>query len=964
MNDIAQSFGYFFAASYKAIHALTGSHGISIIIFSVAVSLILLPISSITEGRKRVEKRQKDAMAPEIKKIKKSYSGRERFCYIRMVYRRYGYHPLNSLYVLVGLLIQIAFFLAAYRFFVTYQALEGENFTFIRNLAQPDGIVSENIHILPFVMLAVNIASILLYAMYESRRETMQQCFVAMLFFILLYHMPAGLLVYWITNNLVSLIKNIYVHTQRSAFHRMCRGEDAKAAKIACYRIGHATKWLAGSTALFSAYMMSVYLLYGDTSAPAALVALYHSIVTLIVLCGIAVIACTKRCWTSGNTAAKITWLAHVCTALFVACASALIATYTIADPKECITIGLIVFAVLVLPWFVRMASTKPKNALAYAGDTPLFLLSFLCICILLFLYLPILVYASSPDELSTPLHKILVANVPYIVGVLIAGTAFYVWTPHSMKTKFSFTCMYIACLFIVFAFLVPLRIGPLMQFTLVDADLLQGEFFQYLLDFIVIATVLVIALFVYRYYKKQAVFVFLSINIAMAGHGYYAASPMPNAADIQNTQEWPVLPHNNDAILGFSREGKNIVVFMLDMFTGGYVQTIFEEVPRLQSIYDGFVWYPNTLAVANLTNASIPAMLGGPAFAPGSTNADTSRILLTDTIVHSYDFMIDTMQNAGYSSAFVNPSFYYHGFAGDCRKMIQKNVLCAQSHQYSAYWQNIQMMNNPSSTNGAEGKLLTMVALFKAMPFVYKNYIYDEGDWLIVKKTEIMQNAFRHAVNHWGFLDLMPDISNADAQGNTFKYIQNKVTHLPYAMSEECVPLQDRYPDPSSGDNTRNKNPYYSAKCAMVAIADFLSWLQENGIYDNTKIILVSDHGNAASVSVMQPKGGGELGSIFGMAHALLLVKDFGSRGSLTRDDRFLSNADTPAIICSALGGCEGIEKDPTQGLPAENRILTITRVGGWSWEYLQGLYEHMIEWQYEVRDDMFDYQNWKRVK
>jgi len=256
------------------------------------------------------------------------------------------------------------------------------------------------------------------------------------------------------------------------------------------------------------------------------------------------------------------------------------------------------------------------------------------------------------------------------------------------------------------------------------------------------------------------------------------------------------------------------------------------------------------------------------------------------------------------------------------------------------------------------------MVAILKAMPFAYKNYIYDEGDWLILKKAEIMQNAFRHAVNHWGFLDVMPDISNTDATGNTFKYIQNKVTHLPYAMSETCVPLNDRYPDPSVGGD----NPYYSAKCAMVAIADFLVWLQENDIYDTTKIILVSDHGHPSVPSPMQPEAEQatprHLQNIFGRSHALFMVKDFGSRGSLVRDDRFLSNADTPAIICSALDSCDGITADPTRGSSAKDRILTVTGVGGWSWEYLQGLYEHVIEWQYEVRGDMFDYQNWKRVK
>ena len=447
-----------------------------------------------------------------------------------------------------------------------------------------------------------------------------------------------------------------------------------------------------------------------------------------------------------------------------------------------------------------------------------------------------------------------------------------------------------------------------------------------------------------------------------MVTHGFSVAFSV-KTDDVSIEEPTSLLPSDNNDILGFSRNGKNIVVFMLDMFTGGYAQTIFDKEPELIDRYDGFVWYPNTLSTSTFTNSSIPAMLGGWKFAPENINADMDQTLLIDKIANSYEFIIDEMHVAGYIPAFTNPCFY-HSNSGDCEKIKQRKASCVQTHQYSKYWKTITSGESYSFTGNADGKWLNMVSLFKAVPFAYKNRIYDNGNWIIMKKTEITKKAYKHAVNNWGFLDMMPQLSNIDVQGNTFKFFQNKLTHLPYAMSKTCIPLDNEYPDPSAKNNTDNQNPYYSARCAMLAIADFLSWLNENGIYDNTKIILVSDHGNPVDNDQMRPEQLAD-NFQFSIVHALLMVKDFNSHDSLVRDNRFLSNADTPAIICSSIGGCNGIEEDPTIGEPMKNRVLTVVKVGGWSFEkYLNELANHVIKWKYEVRDNMFDANNWKNIK
>ena len=75
---------------------LTGIYGISIIILSIIVNIVLLPIYYIAEDWKKNGKIIQDKMAPEIEAIKKYYKGQERHYYIQTIYRRYNYHPLSS----------------------------------------------------------------------------------------------------------------------------------------------------------------------------------------------------------------------------------------------------------------------------------------------------------------------------------------------------------------------------------------------------------------------------------------------------------------------------------------------------------------------------------------------------------------------------------------------------------------------------------------------------------------------------------------------------------------------------------------------------------------------------------------------------------------------------------------------------------------------------------------------------
>ena len=151
-------------------------------------------------------------MKPGIDQIKKMFKGDERFMMLQTYYRQNSYSPLSVLKSSVSLMLQIPFFLAAYRMLHDNMYLVGASFGPIKDLGSPDALLafgSVTVNVLPFVMTAINLLSAAVYANKMPAKSKVQLFIMAALFLVLLYNSPSGMVLYWTCNNLFSLVKNI-----------------------------------------------------------------------------------------------------------------------------------------------------------------------------------------------------------------------------------------------------------------------------------------------------------------------------------------------------------------------------------------------------------------------------------------------------------------------------------------------------------------------------------------------------------------------------------------------------------------------------------------------------------------------------------------------------------------------------------------------------------------------------------
>lgn len=189
------------------IHKLFGSYGIAIIGLSIMARLALAPIGRIAARAEAKEQAVQAAMSADIANAKKTLKGREQFEAIDRIYQAHGYHPIKGVVALLPIALQIPFLLSALFLLTDHPSIMGERFLFIRDLAEPDGL-------LPLGSLHINILPILLtgIAVYEStirpamtRPARVRFLIVSAVIAALIYPLPAAVCLYWLTSNLWSL---------------------------------------------------------------------------------------------------------------------------------------------------------------------------------------------------------------------------------------------------------------------------------------------------------------------------------------------------------------------------------------------------------------------------------------------------------------------------------------------------------------------------------------------------------------------------------------------------------------------------------------------------------------------------------------------------------------------------------------------------------------------------------------
>ena len=185
-----------------AIHSVVLNWGVAIILLTLAVKILLFPLASV--GFRSMAKMKQ--VMPQMKRLQERYAGdRQKLSQEMMaLYRKEGANPFGGC---LPLLLQMPVFFALY--WVLYESVELRQAPFmlwINDLAAPDPW---------FVLPILYGASFFLMQLLNPPPPDPMQARVMktmpILFTVLFVFFPAGLVLYWLVNNILSLAQQWYI---------------------------------------------------------------------------------------------------------------------------------------------------------------------------------------------------------------------------------------------------------------------------------------------------------------------------------------------------------------------------------------------------------------------------------------------------------------------------------------------------------------------------------------------------------------------------------------------------------------------------------------------------------------------------------------------------------------------------------------------------------------------------------
>jgi YidC/Oxa1 family membrane protein insertase len=188
---------------------------------SLVVHTLMRPLSRIADRLQDQVHRTEALLGPKLRAIQAEHKGEEQSKQVLALYREHGVHPLYSLKSLAGVAVVIPVFIGAFDMLAENIWLAGESFLWIQDLARPDAIAplpftipffGGQLNLLPFLMTALSVLASALHhheAMdtVQRRRQRRNLTLMALGFLALFYTFPAGMVLYWTTNNLISAVK-------------------------------------------------------------------------------------------------------------------------------------------------------------------------------------------------------------------------------------------------------------------------------------------------------------------------------------------------------------------------------------------------------------------------------------------------------------------------------------------------------------------------------------------------------------------------------------------------------------------------------------------------------------------------------------------------------------------------------------------------------------------------------------
>ena len=426
----------------------------------------------------------------------------------------------------------------------------------------------------------------------------------------------------------------------------------------------------------------------------------------------------------------------------------------------------------------------------------------------MLFIYEPIILYINNDNDFWFDIEGLIMHSfVPFLLLIVLIV---FLYTLIHIAEKFVFrksNNLYNIFLVIGFClFIITYIQGNYLAGTLPALDGKTIEWNQYQTETIISVLLMIIvfsiAFFVVKkfkyeqtikYAKKIILVVCIMLSVSLI------TSVLSFKTDVSDKKFVATATTNN---INKYSNNKNFIILLLDSIDSETMEEIVKNNDNYMKVFDDFTYYPDTVGGYPFTRDSVPLILSGN-WSENKTNFASFYNYAMDN-----SQLLDHLRERDYNINIYNDEISYNTEkAHDIKNFSFDNkidLLCfiRQELKYD---------------------------LFKYLPFYLKKYSKIETMNFTIAKKLVSGELFL-----WDNINFYDDYLSRNiefSEDNEFKYIHLEGAHYPFNCDKNF--------------NKKDNGTYEDKiEASINLINKYLNYLKDNGVYDNSAIIILADHG------------------------------------------------------------------------------------------------------------------------
>lgn len=290
----------------------------------------------------------------------------------------------------------------------------------------------------------------------------------------------------------------------------------------------------------------------------------------------------------------------------------------------------------------------------------------------------------------------------------------------------------------------------------------------------------------------------------------------------------------------------KNYIVFLLDTVDSGLMREN-TDIELVFAELDGFTFYNNVVGLFQVTQPTVPFLFSG-----------------------EYCFGWDTYSSYFQEAFLKSPLFEQLEEKGYCVNVYNADMPL-KDERMKRFENVVENLEGDVTSNWDFIRWTMQMTLYRYFPFELKKLCFVNPAALnTLKKLPDGYQLF--SWDNRAFFDLMENSNVSQKEQPQFKIIHLKGTHAPFDLDANL--------EPKDGATYEEAN----AGCVKL-INSYILKLKEEGVYNNSTIVIMSDHGYSASWN--EPSNS--------RIDPILFIKNVGERHPLKIDNAPISYADMP---------------------------------------------------------------------